>query len=358
MRSRYFTLLMIGILTSSCASGKFFNGPDESLSFEIFDQFESSIPGFDGTLKKPISCDIDENGLIYILDEDARQIVVLSPDMEVIRLIGNPDESPQEQLLSFGQNRSRISVGGGIVAHSDMGGSIKVFSTEGIYLGTFETEHQAHDLAISSDGHIITLTLDPTHPVISYDRDGQVLRRLGPAFIEGRAGYDDRDPSRYGLDHFRLTVLSDGTVVLFSRTWLRFRIFDQQGAFRDYQIDPMRLFRLTDTEDEIERMEERAAKIAEWPPERVNELISVGEYRHMEMGSVTSMHTGLGVTSTKDSVWLFSGQRLVECDARGRIRRLIDTGLDGYGGLRIQDGLVVLYHWSDGSLAIGRIPKR
>jgi len=358
MRSRQLSFILSVFILTACSSNRLFTGSEEHLSFEIHDRFESTLPGFEGTLSKPISIAIDEEGLIYVLDEGERQIVVLSPELKVIRLIANPDESPPEEWLPFGQNRSRISVGGGIVAFSGMEGSINVFATDGTYQGTFETEHQVHDLVISSDGTIITLTYDLPYPVITYNREGHVLRRLGPAFIEGGVRDDVWDPSSWGLDHFRLTVLSDGTVVLFSRTWLRFRLFDQQGEFRDYPIDPIKIFRPTDDTEEIVLMEERAANITEWPPERVNEMIRSGEYRHGEIGSVTGMYIALGVSSADENIWLFGGRRMVECDTKGRILRLLDTDLDGFWGPAIRDGLVVLYNQFNGSLAVGQIPDR
>jgi hypothetical protein len=111
-------LILIGILIAGCTGNRLFTGAEESISFEIHNRFESAIPNFEGTLEKPISCAIDEDGLIYILDEGREQIVVLSPDLEVIRLIGGPGSSSGVELQSFEWNRNELAVGGGIVAQS------------------------------------------------------------------------------------------------------------------------------------------------------------------------------------------------------------------------------------------------
>ncbi len=283
---------------------------------------------------------------------------MLSPDLEVIRLIGGTGSSSKIELLSFEWNRNDFAVGGGIIAHSDNDGSIQVFSTDGTLITTFDTEHQALDMTVSKEGSIITLTRNPIHPVISYDREGSVLRRLGPAFIKDFDGTSREGQYLHGMDHFRLTALSDGVVVLFSRTWLRFRLFDRYGEYRDHPIEPMRLFRPGDDREEIEHLREKADQIEEWRPERVNDLVRAGEWQPMQIGSVTGGYIGIGVTSGDGSIWLYGTRRLIECDSRGRIRRLLDNDLDGYWGPAIRDGRIVLFNSFNGSLAVGRIPNR
>ncbi len=355
MRSRNFTILCLGFLISSCSSGKYFEGPDEHLAFKIITRFESSIPGFDGSLSQPISCDIDENGLIYILDQTREQIVVLSPELEVIRLIGGSGDDSDVRLLPIENNPNQIRAGGGIIAHADMIRAIQVFSADGTLITTFETEHQARDLSVSSEGHIFTSTMDPTYPVVIYDRKGNVLDRYGPAFIQASREEFERDIHLRRKNYSHLTIMPDHTIILFNPYWLRFRVFDDRREYSDRQLDLLKLIR-SEEEDIGELLSEHKVLYMEWSPERINSLLRRGEWRSENWGGMVPWRIALDMVSDGDDLWLFSGQRLIQCDDRGRVRRLIDTDLEGYWGIAIHEGMIVLCSQSDGSLAIGRLP--
>jgi hypothetical protein len=68
----------------------------KTLGLDIIDlekkEFQVFIPKGRGMLKKPINCDIDQAGFIYVADIQRHQIVIFSPDLQYMGSIGSPND--------------------------------------------------------------------------------------------------------------------------------------------------------------------------------------------------------------------------------------------------------------------------
>lgn len=148
-------LSLLLLLVTGCggsdagAEGAGLEGPDVPLAPVATDLF--SVGAFEGEVWEtfgPIaSVGFDDEGRLYVLDNDAMSISVIGPDGRFIRSFGSPGGGPGELQMPFGW----AVLPGGRVAVFDLGKrGFEVFGPDGAYVGSVSV-----DLAQGGPGSVI-----------------------------------------------------------------------------------------------------------------------------------------------------------------------------------------------------------
>ncbi|WP_419164435.1 hypothetical protein [Candidatus Palauibacter sp.] len=138
----------------------------------------------------------DADGTLFILDNDAGHVVVISPAGEFVRTISNKGEGPAELNQPIGM---AVFADGRIGVH-DLGKGLQLFSREGEFLQ--EGRISLQDGAPGARIHAL-----PDHSVLSTELVGASLSRL--------MGNDEARPEGRPINRFRL----DGTRDVFYTAW-------------------------------------------------------------------------------------------------------------------------------------------
>ncbi|MCY3601399.1 MAG: hypothetical protein OXN85_15635 [Gemmatimonadetes bacterium] len=203
-RTRHLALLALPFATIGCgadaepgAAG--LDSPDVSLAPSVEEVYAVGV--MDGAawemFGSVVGVAFDEDGSLFILDNDAGHIVVVGPGGEFERTISNKGEGPGE----LNQPLGLAVLGDGRIAVNDIGRGIKVFNRDGESLQeagfTFETGSPGAEM------HAM-----PDHSLLSAGLAGRSLTAL-------MRGEEEEEPEGRPIGRFRL----DGTQEEFHLAW-------------------------------------------------------------------------------------------------------------------------------------------
>lgn len=228
----------------------------------------------------------DEDGSLFILDNDAGHVVVVGPGGEFVRTISNKGEGPGE----LNQPLGLAVLGDGRIAVNDLGRGIKVFSRDGESLQeagfTFETGMPGPEMYAMPDHSLLSTGLmgrsltslmrgeeeeEPEgRPIGRYRLDGTQeefhLAWAGPPVedTETEAGNIRMVMSRMEAFPLPLSygVLRDGRVALADSVGYRIKILNASGQVTGTLERPISPVAVTDEMRDSER-ERRLAALAE-----------------------------------------------------------------------------------------------
>lgn len=336
----YLILFLVGAgITQACSSKESSDIPIQSILFEVKEQFDSVIPGFEGYLGRPTSFDVDAEGHLYVLDEVDAHIVVLDEDLVVIKIIGSKGQGPGE-IQPFRQgNRYKMAVGGGYVVVCDGPRTINVFTVNGEFVNRFSTVFSLRNIAVRDDGVIVGTTLETQHPLVEYDLEGNIVGEYGRAFLNVDEEVLVKVFRSRILNDAELGLLNQNIVVAFNSYWLRLRSYHNYEEISEGVIDMMELCIGADKENR-NAIYKSAQEVEKRSPERFNDLIPSGRISDEDLPFGRLV---LSFTTNGDDIWIKGGKYLYQMNISGEIKFAIETNLQGSSGYLAVHGNTIYF---------------
>jgi len=216
MRRFHHTLVPAAlVLAAGCSSLPPSERHLEEMQIELLEEFESTVPEFEGFLVDPYSCDFDDEGNLYVLDQRAHHIVVFDREMRAVRIIGREGDGPGEfRFGEYGANSHRLAIAGDVLAVCAIRRTISTFRLDGTFIDRFMLDTGAVDMDLDADGIIYVSTQEGANPIRAYNTSGEELRRLGSAMIPIDVAPRAREDwfEIYQANRCLLEVLPDGRI--------------------------------------------------------------------------------------------------------------------------------------------------
>lgn len=291
-RTRHLVLLTFPVAAIGCGGDAGpatadLDSPDVSLAPSVEDVYTVGV--MDGAawemFGSVVGVAFDEDGSLFILDNDAGHIVVVGPGGEFVRTISNKGEGPGELNQPLGM----AVFADGSIGVNDLTRGIKLFNREGEFLreAAFDMTDGAPGIPIHAlpDGTVLSADLvggslalllggddavPEGRPIHRYRLDGTHdvfhLAWAGPPVEDAETQTGNMRIVVTRMEAFPLPlsfgVLRDGRVALADSVGYRIKILDASGQVTGTLERPIRPVAITDEIRDSER-ERRLAALAE-----------------------------------------------------------------------------------------------